>query len=289
MVLKINFPKKEKIEALKESFYKMRNVLELQQKYINLRQADFSKSRIVDKNWSANAESPHHGMSIEKNTDWNYHKSPIVRHNILDYKIFPKYRISLNCVADGNLFLALDEYFSLGTINGKVVRRNPVNGYYKTPRYADDNMWLTRSDPVTLYFMEEVDKQTIEDIKEITKPYRSPINVPKTDKVFAQGQLKDAEWMSYSKESQPEELVQLMKRAEKLNPDLAKVIYTYVKGYGKSVEDENGKKIFLVEDDIYTQLIRISAGQYYAIKEYVDEYERNHSKLRIGRGLNIDR
>ncbi len=129
MVLKINFPKKEKIEVREESFNKGRIYIEIKQKYENLRQADFPKSRIVDKNWSANAEIPHCGMSIEQNYDWNYHKSPIVRHNILDYKIFPKYRISLNCVADGNLFLALDEYFSLGTINGKVVRRNTVNGY----------------------------------------------------------------------------------------------------------------------------------------------------------------
>ena len=284
MVLRINFPEKKK-----EKFDRGRVYIEIKQKYENLRQADLPESRIVDKNWSTNAEIPHHGMSIEQNGDWNYHKSPIVKHNILDYKIFPKYRISLNCVANGNLFLALDEYFSLGTINGKVVRRNPVNGYYKTPRRGDDNMWLTRSDPVTLYFMEEVDNQLIEDIKEITKPYRNPIKTPETDKVFAQGQLKDAEWMSYSKESQPEDLVKLIKRAEKLNPDLATGVYMYAKGDGISVDDENGKKIFLVEDDIYTRLIRISAGQYYAIKEYVDEYERNHSKLRIGRGLNIDR
>lgn len=286
MVLRINFPEKKEN---KEEFNFSRVYIEIKLKYMKLREADFPESRIVDKNWSTNAEIPHHGMSIEQNGNWNYHKSPIVKHNILDYKIFPKYRISLNCVANGNLFLALDEYFSLGKINGKVVRSNPVNGYYKTPRRGDDNMWLTRSDPVTLYFMEEVDNQLIEDIKEITKPYRNPIKTPKTDKVFAQGQLKDAEWMSYSKESQPEDLVKLMKRAEKLNLDLARGVRMLAKADGISVENEKGKKKFLVEGDLYTQLFRISAGQYYAINEYIDEYERAHSRLRIGRGLNIDR
>lgn len=286
MVLRINFPEKKEN---KEEFNFSRVYIEIKLKYMKLREADFPESRIVDKNWSTNAEIPHHGMSIEQNGDWNYHKSPIVKHNILDYKIFPKYRISLNCIANGNLFLALDEYFSLGKINGKVVRSNPVNGYYKTPRRGDDNMWLTRSDPVTLYFMEEVDNQLIEDIKEITKPYRNPIKTPETDKVFAQGQLKDAEWMSYSKESQPEDLVKLMKRAEKLNLDLARGVRMLAKADGISVENEKGKKKFLVEGDLYTQLFRISAGQYYAINEYIDEYERAHSRLRIGRGLNIDR
>lgn len=286
MVLRINFPEKKEN---KEEFNFSRVYIEIKLKYMKLREADFPESRIVDKNWSTNSEIPHHGMSIEQNGNWNYHKSPIVKHNILDYKIFPKYRISLNCVANGNLFLALDEYFSLGKINGKVVRSNPVNGYYKTPRRGDDNMWLTRSDPVTLYFMEEVDNQLIEDIKEITKPYRNPIKTPKTDKVFAQGQLKDAEWMSYSKESQPEDLVKLMKRAEKLNLDLARGVRMLAKADGISVENEKGKKKFLVEGDLYTQLFRISAGQYYAINEYIDEYERAHSRLRIGRGLNIDR
>ncbi len=288
MVLRINFPEKKEKEK-KEKFDRGRVYIEIKLKYENLRQADFPESRIVDKNWSTNAEIPHHGMSIEQNGDWNYHKSPIVKHNILDYKIFPKYRISLNCVANGNLFLALDEYFSLGKINGKVVRSNPVNGYYKTPRRGDDNMWLIRSDPVTLYFMEEADNQLIEDIKEITKPYRNPIKTPETDKVFAQGQLKDAEWMSYSKESQPEDLVKLMKRAENLNPDLAREIHMYAKADGISVINEKGKIKSLVEGDVYTRLFRISAGQYYAINEYVDEYERTHSRLRIGRGLNIDR
>lgn len=288
MVLRINFPEKKEKEK-KEKFDRGRVYIEIKLKYMKLREADFPESRIVDKNWSTNAEIPHHGMSIEQNGDWNYHKSPIVKHNILDYKIFPKYRISLNCVANGNLFLALDEYFSLGKINGKVVRSNPVNGYYKTPRRGDDNMWLTRSDPVTLYFMEEVDNQLIEDIKEITKPYRNPIKTPKTDKVFAQGQLKDAEWMSYSKESQPEDLVKLMKRAENLNPDLAREIHMLAKADGISVINEKGKIKSLVEGDVYTRLFRISAGQYYAINEYVDEYERTHSRLRIGRGLNIDR
>ena len=288
MVLRINFPEKKEKEK-KEKFDRGRVYIEIKLKYMKLREADFPESRIVDKNWSTNAEIPHHGMSIEQNGDWNYHKSPIVKHNILDYKIFPKYRISLNCVANGNLFLALDEYFSLGKINGKVVRSNPVNGYYKTPRRGDDNMWLTRSDPVTLYFMEEADNQLIEDIKEITKPYRNPIKTPKTDKVFAQGQLKDAEWMSYSKESQPEDLVKLMKRAENLNPDLAREIHMLAKADGISVINEKGKIKSLVEGDVYTRLFRISAGQYYAINEYVDEYERTHSRLRIGRGLNIDR
>lgn len=288
MVLRINFPEKKEKEK-KEKFDRGRVYIEIKLKYMKLREADFPESRIVDKNWSTNAEIPHHGMSIEQNGDWNYHKSPIVKHNILDYKIFPKYRISLNCVANGNLFLALDEYFSLGKINGKVVRSNPVNGYYKTPRRGDDNMWLIRSDPVTLYFMEEADNQLIEDIKEITKPYRNPIKTPETDKVFAQGQLKDAEWMSYSKESQPEDLVKLMKRAENLNPDLAREIHMYAKADGISVINEKGKIKSLVEGDVYTRLFRISAGQYYAINEYVDEYERTHSRLRIGRGLNIDR
>ena len=278
MVLKMNFP-----------IRKTRVMLNISNKYTSLRQANFPKTRIVDKNWSANAECPHYGMSIEQNEDWSYHKSPTIRHNILDYKIFPKYRISLNCVADGNLFLALDEYFSRGTINGKIMRHGPVNGYYKTPRYGANYMWLTRTDPVTIYFMNEADKQTIEDIKEITRPYRNPINVPKTDKVFAQGQFKDAEWMSYSRESQPEELVQIIKRTEKINPILADGIHKYARGNGKSVRDANGEIIYLVKDDAHTQLIRISAGQYYAIKEYVDEYERLHSKLRIGHGLNPDR
>lgn len=287
MVLRMNFPKKatETREALNAGTI----YIEIKRKYESLRQAHFQKTRIVDKKWSENAETPHYGMFIEKNFDWNYHKSPTIKHNILDYKIFPKHRISLNCVADGNLFLKLDEYFSQGTINGKVIRHKPVNGYYKTPRYGDDNMWLTRSDPVTLYFMDEVDKQLIEDIKEITKQYRNPINTPKTDKVFTQGQLKDAEWMSYSQENQPDEAVQIIKRAEKLNPSLARGVFMYVKGDGIAVTDENGKNISLVKDDNYTRLFRISAGQHYAIKEYVDEYERKHSILRIALGLNIDR
>ncbi len=262
----------------------------LNRRYEELRQANYTSSRIVDKEWAKKAENPANGMEVENYTvdggvkeqaNWNYRKSAAIKHKILDYKIFPKERISLNCVADGRLITALDKYFSAGIVDGKIVRSAPVNGYYKTPRFDDDNMWLTRSDPITLYFMEPVDKQTLEDIKKVTAPYQNPQKLAANDLVFAEGLVKGAEWMSHLPENQPEDEVRLMKKVEKLNQELAEAIYGFMNACGKAVTDEFGKKVRLVEGDKYTTLYRISAGQHYTIKEAVNNFIRSNSKVMI--------
>ncbi|MBO6290533.1 MAG: hypothetical protein J6N45_09490 [Alphaproteobacteria bacterium] len=275
---------------------------ELQRRYQELRQANYTSSRIVDRDWAQKAENPAYGMEVENYTvddgvkeqaNWNYRKSAAIKHKILDYKIFPKERISLNCVADGRLITALDKYFSAGMVDGKVVRSAPVDGYYKTPRFDDDNMWLTRSDPITLYFMEPIDKQTLEDIKKVTAPYQNPQKLAANDLVFAEGLVKGAEWMSHLPENQPEDAVRLLKKVEKLNPELADAIYGFITSCGKAVMGEHryinscGKevithrKIQLVEGDKYTTLYRISAGQHYAVKEAVNNFIRSNSKVMI--------
>lgn len=276
----INFP--DKIEPKKEKKLHPGLIhIRIKGQYIRLRTAHFPQSRIVDKYWNYTVENSQPGITTEKNFDWCYHKPTTIKHNILDYKIFPKYRISLNTVADRNLFYTLDEFFAKGTINGTKRRNSPINGYYKAPRYNSD--WLTRCNPVTLYFMTEPDQQLIEDIKKITQPYHNPISIPKTDKIFIDGQIKGAEWISYAQEPQPEDFVKLMKRAETIDPVLAEGLYYFAKGEGIVIKDEKNKPIYLVDGDKYTQLFRLSAGQHYAAEKYVDNYEfgLKHPKLII--------
>lgn len=279
-------PEKRKFDAQKRLVY----YNALNRRYDELRHANYAPSRIVDNDWAKKAEISAYGMEVEnysiddgvkEQANWNYRKSAAIKHKILDYKVFPRERISLNCVADGRLITALDKYFSAGIVDGKIVRSAPVNGYYKTPRFDDNNMWLTRSDPITLYFMGPIDKQTLEDVKKITAPYQNPQKVSANDLVFMEGQVKGAEWMSHLPENQPEDEVRLMKKIEKLNPELADAIYGFLNSCGKAVTDFHHRKIQLVEGDKYTTLYRISAGQHYAIKEAVNNYIRANSKVMI--------
>ncbi|MBQ7633164.1 MAG: hypothetical protein IJS88_03535 [Alphaproteobacteria bacterium] len=281
-----DMPEKRKFDAQKRLDY----YNALNRRYDELRQANYTPSRIVDNDWAKKAEISAYGMEVEnysidggvkEQANWNYRKSAAIKHKILDYKVFPRERISLNCVADGRLITALDKYFSAGIIDGKVVRSAPVNGYYKTPRFDDNNMWLTRSDPITLYFMNPIDKQTLEDVKKITAPYQNPQKLAVNDLVFAEGLVKGAEWMSHLPENQPEDEVRLMKKIEKLNPELADAIYGFLNSCGKAVTDSHHRKIRLVEGDKYTTLYRISAGQHYVIKEAVNNYIRANSKVMI--------
>lgn len=262
----------------------------LNRRYSALRKASFSSDRIVDKEWGAYAERASMWVSVENRegdeaSNWNYRKPKSIKHKILDYKCFPKERISLNCVADRNLIRVLDKYFATGVVevDGKEIsnRKTSVNGYYKIPRDGDDHAWISRTDPVTLYFMEPIDKQTLQDIKTITKPFRNLQKVPDNDLVFLLGQVSDADWMSYLPENQPEDIVKQIKRVEKYNPELADAIFGFASAVGRAVLNEKHRIVRLDEKDKYSSLFRVSAGQYFAIKEAVDECRKGISHIKI--------
>lgn len=133
-------------------------------------------------------------------------------------------RISLNIVADPGIISELDLLLSKGTYKnsaGQIVKLPDfalTKGYYKTPQSI--NGWLTRHDPITMYFDGKVSNELTNAIKEVTQKYarKSANGVPLL------GALPDASWVA--KEISPNEnsLINLYERAMSINPEIAKCI-----------------------------------------------------------------
>ncbi len=247
-------------------------------KYEQLREGNFTESRIVDENFTDYAATPSENIRVERK-NWYYRKPASITHIIGDYTVRPKERLSLNCVAKCGLIDALDEYFASGIVrlNGMVVaQRTPApKGYYKVPE--ENSMWKFRSDPVTLYFMDKIPEQVLSDIKFITQPFRNPTPVAETDRVFKDGQVANAPWMSYAKEPQPEDVSKLIQTAKQIDPVLAEGIFMYVKSDGITLKFD--------KENRFNSLFVISVGQYYAIKELVNERYKETTQLRIAGNL----
>lgn len=240
-------------------------VPKVQGKYISYRTTEFDKNRIISSDFSNEAKLFKNGMSVENSGDWLYRKPEAINYNILDYQVFPKERISLNTLADKKLLDVLDRYFANGEIiiDGKILKKiSPPVGYYKCP--VDNNDWIHRTDPITLYFKEKISSSVIEDIKAITCPFKNSQLVPKTDKVFLAGEIKGADWLSYSKEKSPEELLKQLNEIRKINPKLADGIFAYLRAYGLRISPASTTPL--------ERLYRISAGQQYAIDSVIKDY-----------------
>ncbi len=139
-------------------------------------------------------------------------------------------RISLNVYPDENLIKALDDF---------IIRTNE-NVYYKVPQAFDD--WITRHDPITMYFAEKPSQSTKEDLIKIVTPY---IRTPKGEVMIG---TKLANSIYQIPNPSEQDVLNLIKRAEKLgdnklveclktpdNPKVGARLYSYSKSQGKPV------------------------------------------------------
>ena len=163
-----------------------------------------------------------------------------------------KDRVSLNVVADKRMIQELDRLMLKGEFvdkNGRLVKLDDsvfTKGMYKTPQTAEG--WLTRHDPITMYFDEKVSPEMLDAISQITEKYARTSSNGKA----LMNSLEGKPWIANEAYTPEAQIKKLYERAKKLNPDLADMIYSESMDHGQW---------------------NVSTGMYAAMEKLVDEYE----------------
>ena len=161
-------------------------------------------------------------------------------------------RVSLNVVADTRMIDELDRLLCKGEFidkNGKLIKLSDdalTKGYYKTPQNA--NEWLTRHDPITMYFDTKVSPEMLDAIAQVTEKYA---RTPSNGKALMNS-LEGKPWIANEIYTPQNEIVALYNRARGLNRDLATLIYNEANQHGSW---------------------NVSTGMYAALEKLVNEYE----------------
>ena len=249
-------------------------------RYNSMRHKCTYNSRIISADLAKQLEvqslSPSNGINVEAGeTMWVYRKPLSITDNILDFTVLPTERVSLSVNAHPDIINVLDSFIARGEIvvNGKVLKTiKPPKAYYKICAKPIEH-FPTQSDPITLYFREPVSKEQLEAIKQITEPYRGIEEVSLADKLFHNGRIEGASWLSHSRENTPEDAYKAFKRAEAVDDNLATGVARYVKSmYRIPAKSLNVRKGYDHFAQMENYRYRISAGQQYAIDSFINDY-----------------
>ncbi len=159
-------------------------------------------------------------------------------------------RISLNVYPDENLIKALDDF---------IIHSN-VNVEYKVPQVFND--WLTRHDPITMYFRENIPKSVKDEVIRIVTPY-----IRKSPKGEVMLGTKLAEGVYQIPNPTEQDVLNLIKRAKKLGDDkLIECLEStnhVVNGGAGLYSYSHGKPV-----------VKASAGQFKAAEMLIEDLER---------------
>ncbi len=160
-------------------------------------------------------------------------------------------RISLNVYPDENLIKVLDDF---------IIRTN-VNVEYKVPQVFND--WLTRHDPITMYFREDIPKSVKDEVIRIVTPY-----IRKSPKGEVMLGTKLAEGVYQIPNPTEQDVLNLIKRAKKLGDDklvecLESTAHVVNGGAGLYSYSHHGKPV-----------VKASAGQFKAAEMLIEDLER---------------
>lgn len=160
-------------------------------------------------------------------------------------------RISLNVYPDENLIKALDDF---------IIRTN-VNVEYKVPQVFND--WLTRHDPITMYFREDIPKSVKDEVIRIVTPY-----IRKSPKGEVMLGTKLAEGVYQIPNPTEQDVLNLIKRAKKLGDDklvecLESTAHVVNGGAGLYSYSHHSKPV-----------VKASAGQFKAAEMLIEDLER---------------
>lgn len=182
--------------------------------YNKLRTADYPIDSKFNNKISDFTEKSTAKIEVRDENNWHY-RMPKNRHqqgwSTGDKSVD---RISVNAVTDEKLIASLDDLFASGK----------VKGYYKTPN--DSAAWLERHDPITIYLHEAASPQILAEVEKVTKPY-----IRSTEDVLAGN--KFAPGLALEKSPQLQEIKDLIDKAAKIDPDLAKALETNLSKNGK--------------------------------------------------------
>ncbi len=133
-------------------------------------------------------------------------------------------RMSLNVKGNSNLLKEMDRLMTKGEYIddfGNVVKINVNDFYYKT--YQNPSLWGSRVDPITIYFKGNVNQETFNAIKQITKSY-------------ARGTLENAKsgsaWMIVEESPSTQDIYKLISIVEKYSPGFARAIDKHCSAFG---------------------------------------------------------
>ena len=247
-------PKKlqEKFGNGKETYGHFFN--EYNQNYKNLRRAQYSPESSYRGNvedfedyiGAAAYDNPPNGSVVYPGNGWSW------RQFKNGCRRLAKDRVSLNVVADKRMIQELDRLMLKGEFvdkNGRLVKLDDsvfTKGMYKTPQTAEG--WLTRHDPITMYFDEKVSPEMLDAISQITEKYARTSSNGKA----LMNSLEGKPWIANEAYTPEAQIKKLYERAKKLNPDLADMIYSESMDHGQW---------------------NVSTGMYAAMEKLVDEYE----------------
>lgn len=137
-----------------------------------------------------------------------------------------KDRASLNVKNSPELIKELDMFMKTGryTVDGVVYQLdNMVDFYYKTPE--DVSKWYTREDPVSVYFLGNVNSETYTALANITAKYRND--------ALHNGENQIIDWFMCEESPDGNKIIPLINEAKKVSPVLAECIYNQATNYGK--------------------------------------------------------
>ncbi len=257
----------------------------IEQHYNNLRLGRRYNSRIISpdktQKYKEIISKTTKDIKIDENDGWFYRKPNRITDNILEFKILPKERLSISSTLDPELINVLDSFISKGEVivDGKLIKRmTPPNAYYKAS--AGEKYTVLRSDPITMYFRDNMTEEQLDAIKLITKPFSCKDKISECDELFHLGMLEDANWLSRAKENTPDDLYKSFLKAEKLNPKLAWSISSKaaarprIKGINHNVYDLYDKSVPPYIKSMANYRYRISAGEQFAIDKVINDYKK---------------
>lgn len=162
-------------------------------------------------------------------------------------------RISLNVHPDENLIRELDDF----------IARTGVNVEYKVPQAFND--WLTRHDPITMYFRESIPQNVKEELIKIVTPY---VRTPKSEVMIG---TKLANGIYLIPDPTEQDVLRLIKRAEKLGDE-------------KLIECLKACENPLTSAGLYhyshgKPIVKTSAGQFRAAEMLIEDLERFKSGI----------
>ena len=158
-------------------------------------------------------------------------------------------RVSLSVKADPKMLEELDRLLAKGEYQDATGKTHKLSdeaftkGSYKTDTSAEE--WMTRHDPITMYFDETVSKEMLDAIAVVTDKYK---RIPSKE---LSGAVEGCPWIANEPYVTPEQVYDLITRANHINKEL-----------GDMINKEAGSYLDL------------SSGDYLACKKVVDDYER---------------
>lgn len=226
------------------------------QNYDDLRMANYSREsslgkkseyfdRVFEDGFDTKLQGSGMGVMDKSGWRWRQFANGMNRNNVVD-------RISLNVKADKNMIDELDKLMLKGeyvNAQGKKVKLSDAaftKGYYKTPQNTSD--WLTRHDPITMYFDDTVSPEMLNAIAEITQKYA---RTPSNGKALMNS-VEGKPWIAHEAYTPPAKIQALYEEAKLLNPKLGQLIYSEANSHGNW---------------------NVSTGQYAAFEKLVNEYK----------------